>query len=292
MTINNGIIKIDVAEHGAELQSLMMNNYEYLWNANPNFWARHAPILFPIVGRVWNNVISVDNEQYSLSQHGFARDMDFTVIGKGDTSLFLQLVSNETTLQKFPYHFELNVSYHLNKNKVYVTYEVVNTGVDTMFFQIGAHPGFFLPRHGKSADNKFVLFSDDEGLKPIDNVIISSIGEKGCLSLEKKNLRLDAGVVAITPELFNHDALIFEDSQVRRVTIKDADNKDYISVVFDAPVLGLWSPNGKNAPFVCIEPWYGRCDRENFTGDISDKEWINRLDAGKNFVMEFCIVMH
>lgn len=70
---------------------------------------------------------------------------------------------------------------------------------------------------------------------------------------------------------FDKDALILENEQVRKVTLYNKEKQAYLSLHFNAPVVGLWSPPAKNAPFVCIEPWYGRCDRAHYLGEYKDK---------------------
>ena len=101
-TIKNSILSIQVAEHGAELQSIQKEGKEYLWQGDAKFWGRRSPVLFPTVGRVWNNVYRHEGTSYDMGQHGFARDMDFEVIGENE----YVLKWNEETLKRFPFKFE------------------------------------------------------------------------------------------------------------------------------------------------------------------------------------------
>ena len=91
--------------------------------------------------------------------------------------------------------------------------------------------------------------------------------------------------------VFDNDALIIENSDVTKVSLIDND-KEYLTVKFDAKVFGIWSPAKKNAPFVCIEPWYGRCDAEDFSGDITEREWSNSLEVNDNWYKEYEIIIH
>ena len=144
-TLFNGRLSIEVSAHGAELCSIFSNGKEYLWQADPAFWKRHSPVLFPIVGSVWENEYRNEDTTYVLTQHGFARDMEFTLISEENDEVRYQLVSNEETLKKYPFPFRLTIGYRIREKKVDVMWEVENTGEKEMHFQIGAHPAFYYP---------------------------------------------------------------------------------------------------------------------------------------------------
>ena len=141
-TVSNQELTIRVSEHGAELSSIVANatGKEYLWQADPAFWKRHSPVLFPIVGSVWKAEYRNEGTMYPLSQHGFARDMDFTLIDEAENELRFALESTPDTLRAYPFPFLLEIGYRLEGNKVEVLWRVKNTGDKTMHFQIGAHP--------------------------------------------------------------------------------------------------------------------------------------------------------
>ena len=122
--------------------------------------------------------------------------------------------------------------------------------------------------------------------------VLSVIGEKGCLNRSDDTLHNGAGDIEITRNTFDADAIILENSQVQEVTLLARDKTPYLRVSFDAPLVGLWSPaRGKYAPFVCIEPWYGRCDREHYTGQYADKEWMQHLAPGADFSASYKITL-
>lgn len=52
-TIENDYLRVSVDDHGAELCSIFdkVHNREVIWQADPAYWKRHAPVLFPNVGR-------------------------------------------------------------------------------------------------------------------------------------------------------------------------------------------------------------------------------------------------
>ena len=136
--------------HGAELCSIVANGKEYLWQADPAFWKRHSPVLFPIVGSVWENEYRNEGIPYTLTQHGFARDMEFTLISEKEDEVRYRLVSNEETLHKYPFPFCLEIGYRIQGKKIEVMWEVKNTGDKEMYFQIGAHPAFYWPEFDAS----------------------------------------------------------------------------------------------------------------------------------------------
>lgn len=146
ITLKNDILSIKVDRHGAELWSIRDHSgREFIWQADPAFWKRHAPVLFPIVGSLWDKKYRVDGKEYSLEQHGFARDMDFHLVSSDENTLWYELKSDAETLAKYPYAFTLKIGYKLTGNKIQVMWEVSNNDGKTMYFQIGAHPAFYYP---------------------------------------------------------------------------------------------------------------------------------------------------
>ena len=251
-TISNKQLTIQVSPHGAELCSIVANGKEYLWQADPAFWKRHSPVLFPIVGSVWENEYRNEGIPYTLTQHGFARDMEFTLISEKEDEVRYRLVSNEETLHKYPFPFCLEIGYRIQGKKIEVMWEVKNTGDKEMYFQIGAHPAFYWPEFDASKSERgFFRFDKENGLKYI------LISEKGCADPSTEySLELTDGLLPLDTHTFDKDALILENEQVRKVTLYNKEKLAYLSLHFNAPVVGLWSPPAKNAPFVCIEPWY------------------------------------
>ena len=280
-TLKNDVLTVEVSEHGAELHSIRKGATEYLWQADPKFWARHSPVLFPIVGSVWDKLYRVDGKVYELGQHGFARDMDFVKVEGNDTEVFYRLESNDETLNKYPWPFRLEIGYKLKGNAIEVIWRVYNPGTEEMYFQIGAHPAFYYPDYDPETDERgYFSFDRSEGLECI------RIMEKGCVdAVTKYPLEIPQdGLLPLRKDTFDViDTIMLQDSQIGRVTLHRNDGTPWLSLKFTAPVVGLWSPPTKNAPFICIEPWYGRCDRAGYTGDYRQKDWVNRLEPGKEF---------
>ena len=276
--LTNGELTIKVAQHGAELSSIQYQGEEYLWQADPAFWKRHSPVLFPIVGAVWDGTYRVNGKEYHLSQHGFARDRDFTLLSVSDDEIWYQLKSDAESLQNYPFQFVLEIGYKLEGKQIRVMWRVKNPSDETLSFQIGAHPAFYYRGEAQQDVKGYVSFDRTEDLK------LTIIREKGCVDKSEflaQPMPAD-GLLPIGEHTFDLDALIFENHQLRGVTLHDAQQKPFLKLTFDTPVVGLWAPSAQS-PFVCIEPWYGRCDEIRYAGDYRDKEWINTLEAGRTF---------
>ena len=289
-TLSNDSLTIQVSPQGAELSSIVANatQKEYLWQADPAFWKRHSPVLFPIVGSLWNNEYHHNGITYHLSQHGFARDKEFELIKETDTELRFKLQESEDTLKLYPFPFYLEIGYRLAGNQIEIIWVVKNTGNEELYFQIGAHPAFYYPDYDENSQKRgFFAFDRTAGLT------YKLIQEKGCIGDTEYPLPLDEeGLLPLDTHTFDKDALVIEDSQVRRVDLLNPNGSSYLTVYFTAPVVGLWSPPAKNAPFVCIEPWYGRCDRVNYSGEYKDRDWMQYLQPGKTFNASYLVEIH
>lgn len=279
-TISNSILKASINQAGAELFSLKdKQSNEYIWEGNPDFWGKHSPVLFPIVGTLKNNTYKINGKEYHLPRHGFARDMEFSLIEKTENKAIFSLKSSEETLEKYPFEFELQLIYTLKESALELEYKVINCSKEKMPFSIGAHPAIALPNNFE--DYAF-QFEKEENLKYylLENDLISSKTKV----LETKN-----NLVALNYELFKNDALIFKTLESKSLTIFN-NSKPYIKVDYeDFPSLGIWTK--ENAPFICIEPWLGYSDTEENTGDLYKKEGILTLDTNKDFSAKFSITI-
>jgi len=286
-TLKNNVLTVTVSDHGAELQSIRKGETEYLWQGDPVYWGRRSPVLFPIVGSVWEKRYRVNGKEYGLGQHGFARDMDFTLVSASDTEVRYRLESDEETLKKYPFQFVLEIAYRLHGSSLDVIWEVVNPSDGEIYFQIGAHPAFIYPDYDSDKKERgFFVFDRKDGLECI------RIKEKGCVdALTKYPLEIPVdGRLPIERDTFDAiDTIMLQDSQIGRVDMLRADGTPWLALSFDAPVVGIWSPPGKVAPFICIEPWYGRCDRAGYEGEYKDKDWMNRLAPGEKFSSVYTI---
>ena len=277
-TISNSKLKASVKYAGAELFSLTDNqNKEYIWEGNPDFWGKHSPILFPIVGTLKNNTYTINEKEYQLSRHGFARDMEFQLINKTENSAVFSLQSNAETLKNYPFDFELQLIYTLRETTLDIEYKVINKSEYQIPFSIGAHPAIALPKNFESYAFKF---DKDEVLK-------YSLLENDLISNKTEILETYENLIPLHYKLFENDALVFKTLESNSLTILE-NSKPYIKVDFeDFPSLGIWTKD--QAPFVCIEPWFGYSDTAENSGDLFEKEGILILNANQTFNSKFSI---
>ena len=395
-TLKNTALTLNISLHGAELTSIRDSfGLEFLWQADPAFWKRHSPVLFPIVGSLWDKHFRVNGREYEMGQHGFARDMDFRLVSESEDEMWFELKSSPETLAKYPYEFTLRIGYRLEANKIHVMWEVSGDDSQTMWFQIGAHPAFYLPRfvYGGSScvsgsdsgagscslgsECSVVRDSQDSGLKssaqgsgcvssdgsasgsgsagsvadsdsgssvsgfdagscdsgldsaigsdsgsgsagsgadsdsgcagrgcfrlygrgaegvvPLESFRYIKVSEKQCTDIsDVQELATPGGVMPLDDHTFDIGAYIIGDSQVCRVDLVSTTGLRCVSLEFDTPLVGLWAPSAKDVPFVCIEPWYGRCDRVGFTGEFSERDCVNSLSPGQVFRASYKITV-
>ena len=276
--LENDFLAISVSAYGAELSSIKnkKTNKETLWQGDPKFWGRKSPVLFPVVGKYKDGKTTYNGKEYHLGQHGFARDSKFTLVEKAENKLSFELLSNEDTLKKYPFSFRLICSFELKDNKIIVGWKVENIDNQKIYFSIGAHPAFYCEK------SKTVLSMNGKDLQ------YNLINADGLYTSPKYDVE---NQFVLHDSIFDNDALIIENSDVNEISLINED-KPYLTMKFDAPLFGIWSPAKKNAPFVCIEPWFGRCDAEDFEGDITEREWGNSLDIGETWYKEYEIIIH
>ncbi len=276
--LKNNTVSILVNSRGAELKSFkrLDTGREYMWKADPEFWGRTSPVLFPFVGSLNGKEFRTKGKTYSMSQHGFARDMEFELLSRSENEIWFELRSGLETLEKYPYEFILKLGYRLLSEGVEVLWQVENPGQEDLPFSIGGHPAFNCPMEEGEKQTDYQIYLDARG-----EVFSTRIGDQGLATDQKDVYTLKEGYLPITENLFDHDALVIEQDQAKEVALCKADGTRYLTVVMEAPLFGIWSPPRKNAPFICIEPWYGRCDREGFVGELSDREWGNRIAPGE-----------
>ncbi|GFH40932.1 aldose 1-epimerase family protein [Pseudolactococcus insecticola] len=282
--LSNDSLTLAIDTFGAELHSIKKDNVEYLWQGNPEFWGRQAPVLFPIVGKLKNGTYTLDKKSYQLSGHGFARDNEFELIDSDKDELVYELKDSKETKRVYPYDFRLRVSYKLTKNRLSVKWEVKNQDDKDLYFGIGAHPAFNVPlENGSFEDYKLTISpAQKREFIPLD-------AAAGTIKLDEKHT-VTASEFPLTRELFKDDALIFETPGATQVTLSNSVNSRSVKISWEnMPFVGLWSPYPREAPFVCIEPWCGIADDENTDGELSTKFGINTLAPGKKFKAGYTI---
>lgn len=286
--ISNDLLTVTIDSFGAEIHSVVNNrtHSDYIWCGDKRFWGRRSPVLFPLVGKVWEGTYRMDGEEYHLGQHGFARDHEFVPVPtEAEDEVWFALESSDETLKLYPRHFRLEIGYRLQEARLCVMWRVRNTDSRTMHFHIGAHPAFNYPGFDPASPLHGYLAFDRDNL---ESELLDGVG---CVVDGHEKLSLDAdGFLPLTPHTFDRlETIVLADRQVRRVSLLDTQRRPYVSVLFDAPVVGIWSPSG-DAPFVCIEPWWGRTDHEGYKGEMSGRPYINTVAPGETFEASYTII--
>ncbi|HRD38754.1 MAG TPA: aldose 1-epimerase family protein [Bacteroidia bacterium] len=283
-SINNRFLEVKVNSLGAELISLLTSDgTELLWQASKDIWPRFAPVLFPIVGRLKNNSYAYNDSNYVLSQHGFARDKEFVLIEQSNSCLKFELTADEATLELFPFHFSLIISYTLRDNTLDVSYQIFNPDNKELLFSIGAHPGFSTMRF--SEENIHDYYLEIDGLSHLTAERL----QDGLLSGSTYIIDLDKGVLPLSVELFNNDALVFKNNQINSIKLRSKKSKNVIEMICkDWPYFGIWTKKGCDK-FVCLEPCYGITDSFNSSGMFIEKEGLLSLNPHQSVTKKFSI---
>ena len=270
--IENDYLSAEINDAGAELHSLYSkeNNFEYLWQGNPDIWYGQSPVLFPIIGRLLDDKYRYNGKEYTMQKHGFARKMKFDVVScERNTAVFV-LKSDDSTRVQYPFEFELYVKFELLGKTLQATHTVVNKTDGEMYFSLGGHPGF------NCEIGDYLEFDKNETLstETIDADSIRLADKTPVLNNENK--------IVITKDIFNNDALILSNIKSNAVTLRSDKHDRAVRFTFgDVPYLGIWAKPG--APYVCIEPWCGVNDDRVVRDDISKKDAIVRLPKGGVF---------
>lgn len=285
--IKNEHLTVQVSEMGAELQSIKdVNGREYLWQAGP-LWPRRSPILFPLVCSVENDTYYVDGKAYHLPRHGFARDTQFTLISQGETKVTYALHESEESLKVYPFRFNLAVTYRLGGNKLHVIWHVENTDTRDIHFQIGGHPAFLAPGCKEGEPLKGVIALDNKA--PLKGLKSYIDGSHEMTEIPLSDIK--EGLIAFDDEFFANDSVKIHDCQTHQAALLNPDGTPAVTLDYKCPIIAFWSPYQKNAPFVCIEPWYGLGDPRGYQGEFKDKPFMNHLQPGASFMSEYVITI-
>ncbi|MDP5168753.1 MAG: aldose 1-epimerase family protein [Bacteroidia bacterium] len=277
--ISNSHLSVEVLEKGAELCSFFDHDHglELLWQADPKAWPRHAPILFPIVGRLVNDTYKLNGTSYRLTQHGFARDMTFELEEKSDQHIVMSLRQSPETLAMYPFAFHLRVSYLLIDSRLRVTYAVENPGTEPMWFSIGAHPAFHCPiEPGKEGYEDYELRFERAETK------VTHLITGGLFDGQTEPMLNGQDHIPVSHELFAKDALVFHQLSSAWVALQSRVTGRGVKLHSpNWPYYGIWAKT--NGDFVCLEPWYGRADDTTANGDLTQKTGIIRLEGGSTW---------
>lgn len=275
----NSKFTLAVKEMGAELNSLKSKEtgIEYIWNGNTDIWYGQSPILFPIIGRLLDDKYALNGKEYSMDKHGIVRKKPFTLVEKTEDSLTFVQTDDDESITKYPYKFELKVKFQLTEKGLRVTHTVKNNNDSVMYYSFGAHPAF------NCRIGDYLEFNNDTSLET------ERIDHESILIDEKFPVEMDGNKVVLTKDLFVDDALILSSFDSDSISIKSNSHDRIIKFDFDSPFLGIWAK--PNAPYVCLEPWWGVNDSYNKVSDFSEKRGIMALErnSSKEFTWEVSI---
>lgn len=284
MKIENDELLVEIKSAGAELTKIYSKstNLNYLWKGDSVFWGRHAPVLFPIVGQVKGKSYLLEGEKYQLSQHGFARDQEFQLIQHDDDLATFELVYSEESLDVYPFKFALQITYQLVGNELLVNYEVINKDEKNILFSLGGHPAFNCPLvKGTKFEDYYLSFPKDENPQQLHLNTTTGLrnGKVDQVNLGRK--------IELNYDLFSNDALIYEGLASSEVSLLSNKHEHGLTFTFkNWKYMAFWT-KGKNAPFLCLEPWCGITDADDSNGDFKTKLGIEKLGVEKRFVVEY-----
>lgn len=269
----------EIQPRGAQIASFKTaSGREVIWQADPNVWAQHAPVLFPVCGSVKDNQISIDGRMYPMTKHGFTRNPEFQVAKQGDDFVELILTPTEESKPMYPFDFVLHVTYTLQENGFTTTFLVENRSDKVMPFCVGGHPGFVCPMEN-GAD-----FSDYCLVFPQVENGVNSLAPGGYLIDGSEQLPLQDGTtLPLNYELFDQrDALFFTQLKSRSVNLVHKDSGKGIHFTFPKmEVLAVWTKPGAHAPYLCLEPWHGMPGQVTESGRFEDKPFATHLQPGR-----------
>ena len=282
-TIKNEFMTVKVEEQGAELQSVLCNGTEYLWQGDAQWWTGRAPILFPIIGKLKGGAYRLDGKQYTLANHGFARRSKFMLAGKSEETITFSLSDSEDTRSIYPFAFELLATYELSGRSLRTKFQVNNKAGTDMYFSIGGHPAFNCPLfEGETLEDYEIIFNEKETAG-------THIITEGLVSDQLAPFLNESNLITLSNDLFSkYQTIVLSNLKSTIVTLRSRNNGKGVTMDFSGfPYFGIWAPPG--APFVCLEPWQGVDDSPVAEGNLREKTGTIRLPSGAEHSCSFTI---
>ena len=284
--LENERFRVEISEMGAELTSFKSKTTgtEYVWQADPVAWKRHAPILFPIVGRLKDKTYTADGKAYEITQHGFGRDLEWQANRESDTCVSFTLMPNDYTKKMYPWDFKCTVRYTLDGASLKKEHITENCSDSTMYYEVGGHDAYNLCwQDGEQITDYYVAF---EGVDALSRIVTD---ESVMLTRERVSVPLVEGRLPITRGLFADDAVMTEGLPVRRATIGCTKNSRTVTMDFaDFDYFAVWSANKDfDVPYVCLEPWSTLPDGSYLDHAIENKEGVRVLQPGQSETLSF-----
>lgn len=292
--LENQKYKVEFECFGAEIKSVWNKETksEQLWSANPKFWAKTAPFLFPFIGKLKDEQYRYKGQTYPADKHGFGQRVVYKMISQKEDSIRFQLKDTPEIREKYPFPFSLIIEYILQDNTIQENWYVENTGEEPMYFSIGGHGAFACPVISREDDKNLSLEARKKrvgqkiklyGLEDREEIMSYRLNDKGLITEKLLPISLTKGCFTITEDLFSADALIFDQENISAVSLMDENNQEYIRLESDAPVWGIWSHPDSNAGYVCLEPWHGICDFEGYEGSLEERPHTQTVLPGETW---------
>lgn len=285
--LKNDYLKVNLHPKGAEIISItgIQDGLNYMWRRDPVQWANSAPILFPIVGAVREDNYKIGDQQYHMTQHGFARHNEFDIHQKDDSEVTFTLSPNDNIKEQYPYDFLLSVTYTLKDNQLKCHIRINNTDTQNIYFQVGGHPAFACPlMENESSNDYYIEFSENEDAgRKIINV------EKRGMSHVVEPFFENEKRFFVRQELFNRDAIVIQNFKSENIALKSLNHQK--SLVFHMngfDHVGIWAAKHVGG-LIAIEPWVGHADYVDFDGDFKDKQSCVELSPQDSYECEFSI---
>lgn len=280
--IENERLSCTIDSNGAEIRSLKdkQSGKEYIWQIKPEIWGSSSPVLFPAIGKIKEDQITLDGKSYAMPKHGIVRHHEKLIFAQESASVCsFTLHGSEETHLVYPYAFSFTIQYRLIENRLIMSYLVENRDMVPMHFACGGHTAYACPLSADTSLSDYVI----EFPSPV-KLQADSLGSSGLLSYRKRDIPIQNGLLPLSETLFNEDALIFSDISFEQVRLrKKQENKGVIVRFPGYPNLALWAKPG--ADYVCIEPWLGLPDREDESIDISKKSSLRSIEPDSSFLI-------
>ncbi|WP_424495297.1 aldose 1-epimerase family protein [Salinimicrobium sp. GXAS 041] len=284
--IKNKLLTVGIKTTGAELCSIKNNKTgkEYIWQADPDIWASHAPNLFPVIGLLKDGVYFYDGTKYEMPKHGFVRhNGNLEVAQEAQDTITFELKFSEESLKIYPFKFLFEINFSLLGKTLTVSHQIKNQDNKPLYFSLGGHPAFNAPLYkGEEYEDYYLQFDRKQDLKT------HLLNSEKLVSKETSVVTQSDDKINLHKKLFDNDALIFKDILSKKVSLKSKKSGAILTVEYkDFKNLGIWAKPA--APYVCIEPWLGIADVEGTNQDLKIKEGIIELMPSKEFNASYTI---
>ena len=290
VTLKNEHLTVAIEEIGAQLASVKdKNGTEYIWQGSPASWNRHAPLLFPVISRLKNNQYTLNGKTYTIPQHGFARNLPFTVVEHDDTRAVFTLTENPDTLTVFPFRFLLTVTYELVGKQLNKSIAVENRSDDTMFYEVGIHDGFAAPHDPEQSMDEWAV-----RIPGVETIHPYGMDESAMITPKIDPITFPDGRIPLRPMTHGLDTFILDVPPCHQASLVDENNNPVVTMDFPGfPYMGIWTVHRDfETRYVCIEPWSTLPDATFVGRGLDEKAGIRSLQPGKSDTLAYTTTFH